>query len=225
MIGSEALVRWEHPERGLLGPDTFLDLAEEHGLAAQIDARVLDEAVDQLARWDAAGLSPVFVSVNLGRSSMLDPALAGRVRAALARSTVCPDRLHLEITEHAELPAGAEALRSLAAQGVRVSLDDFGVGYTSLDYVRRYPVTTLKLDRSMTEPLQHEHTSALLSGVVLLAGQLGIEVLAEGIETQVQKQRLTGLGIRSGQGYLFARPLPADDFAAFVAARSAVLAT
>ena len=215
IVGCEALVRWQHPELGLIVPDTFLDLAEEHGLGAQIDAEVLTQAVAQLARWDAAGLPRLFVSVNLGRSSMLDPLLAAGVRAALLGAGLPADRLHLEITEHAELPptAGAETLRTLAEAGVRVSLDDFGIGYTSLDYLRRYPVSTLKLDRSITEPLQHDATSALLSGVVLLAGSLGIEVLAEGIETEVQKARLTGLGVGLGQGYLLARPLTAEDFA------------
>jgi diguanylate cyclase (GGDEF)-like protein len=218
VVGCEALVRWQHPERGLLMPDSFLDLAEEHDLGARIDALVLAEAVAQLTRWDAAGLPRLFVSVNLGRSSMTDPLLAAGVQASLLDAGLPADRLHLEITEHAELPptAGAEALRTLAAAGVRVSLDDFGIGYTSLDYLRRYPVTTLKLDRSITEPLQHDPTSALLSGVVLLAGSLGIEVLAEGIETEVQKQRLTALGARFGQGYLLARPLTADDLAALL---------
>jgi len=218
VLGCEALVRWQHPERGLVLPDTFLGLAEEHDLAARIDALVLTEALTQLAHWDAEGLPRLFVSVNLGRSSMLDPALADVVRAALTRTGTTPDRLHLEITEHAELPvaAGAETLRSLADDGVRVSLDDFGIGYTSLDYLRRYPVSTLKLDRSITEPLQRESSSALLAGVVLLAGSLGIEVLAEGIETPAQQQRLTALGATVGQGYLLARPLPAEEFSAFV---------
>ena len=216
IIGCEALVRWEHPEHGLIAPDDFLGLAEEHGLAAQIDSWVLAAALDQLVGWDAAGLPALFVSVNLGRSSMLDPGLAEGVRAALERSGTAPDRLHLEITEHAELPAGAgaQALQSLAGLGVRVSLDDFGIGYTSLDYLRRYPVGTLKLDRSITVPLQTDETSPLLQGVVLLARSVGIEVLAEGIETTEQRRRLIDLGVRLGQGYLFARPMRAADFVA-----------
>jgi len=224
VVGCEALVRWQHPDRGLLMPDDFLDLAEEHDLGARIDTMVLAEAVAQLVRWDVAGLPRLFVSVNLGRSSMLDPLLAPGVDASLRFVGLSPDRLHLEITEHSELPpsAGADALRTLAHAGVRVSLDDFGIGYTSLDYLRRYPVTTLKLDRSITEPLQHDPTSALLSGVVLLAGSLGIEVLAEGIETEVQKQRLTGLGVQLGQGHLLAPPLTADDFAALLRAPARV---
>jgi diguanylate cyclase (GGDEF)-like protein len=213
VLGCEALVRWQHPDRGLVCPDDFLDLAEEHGLAARIDTWVLREALDQLVRWDALGLPPLFVSVNLGRSSMLDPQLDDGVLAALRRCGLRPDRLHLEITEHDELPAeaGVGPLHRLAARGVRVSLDDFGIGYTSLDYVRRYPVTTLKVDRALVECLQEEDTSALLRGVVLLAGCLGIEVLAEGIETPAQRERLTALGVGLGQGFCFARPLSADD--------------
>jgi len=223
VVGCEALVRWAHPDRGLLCPDAFLDLAEEHGLGARLDAWMLTESLAQLARWDAAGLPPVFVSVNLGCSAVTDPDLAGTVERALAGSGIAPGRLHLEITEHAELPtgAGAEALHALAARGVRVSLDDFGVGYTSLDYVRLYPVTTLKADRSITAPLQEEQTSPLLRGVVLLAGEVGMEVLAEGIETPLQRDRLLSLGVRLGQGYLFARPLTAAGFATHLRATPA----
>jgi diguanylate cyclase (GGDEF)-like protein len=204
IVGCEVLLRWEHPERGLLPPDSFLPPAEQHGLAARIE----------VAEWDAAGLPEPIVSVNLGRSSMLDPQLADVVRSALRASGLRPGRLHLEITEHSELPvtAGVQPLWSLAEEGVRVSLDDFGIGYTSLDYVRRYPVSTLKLDRSITEPLQHETCSPLLRGVVLLAGSLGIEVLAEGIESGVQKERLRALGVQFGQGYALAHPLTAEDF-------------
>ncbi|WP_336026608.1 putative bifunctional diguanylate cyclase/phosphodiesterase [Geodermatophilus sp. FMUSA9-8] len=192
VVGCEALVRWWHPHRGLLAPDAFLGLAEEYDLAAQIDAWVLREALDHVARWDAIGTSRMFVSVNLGRASMLDPDLDVVVRAALRDSGVDADRLHLEITEHDELPAaaGVEPLSRLARSGVKVSLDDFGIGYTSLDYVRRYPITTLKVDRSLVVSLQKDETSDLLRGVVLLAGCLGIEVLAEGIETPAQQSRL-----------------------------------
>ena len=226
VLGCEALVRWRHPERGLLTPDAFLELAEEHGLAAQIDARVLAAALDQLAGWDRAGSRRLFISVNLGRSSMLDPGLDDRVRAALDASGVDPRRLHLEITEHAELPstAGVAPLSRLAALGVHVSLDDFGIGYTSLDYVRRYPITTLKIDRSLVEGLRHEETSDLLRGIVLMAECLGITVLAEGIETPAQHERLIALGVGLGQGYVFAPPLAHDRFAVLALDRPAALA-
>jgi len=216
VVGCEALVRWVHPERGVLNPAEFLDLAEEHGMAAELDARVLSGALAELARWDAAGLPPLFLSANLGRTSMFDPALQRSVEQSLADSGVAPGRLHLEITEHAALPpgTGAEALRALADLGVHVALDDFGIGYTSLDYLRQYPVSTLKLDRSITVPLQTDQTSPLLQGVVLLARSVGIDVLAEGIETAEQRRRLLDLGVGLGQGYLFARPMRAADFVA-----------
>ncbi|RBY74821.1 hypothetical protein DQ239_18710 [Blastococcus sp. TF02-09] len=216
VLGCEALVRWRHPERGLLAPDAFLGLAEEHGLAARIDEQVLIAALAQLATWDRASSRRLFMSVNLGRSSMLDPGLDDRVRSALAASGIDPTRLHLEITEHEELPstAGVAPLSRLAAMGVHVSLDDFGVGYTSLEYVRRYPISTLKIDRSLVEELRHEETSDLLRGVVLMAGCLGITVLAEGIETAVQHERLLAHGVEQGQGYAFAPPLEHDRFAA-----------
>ena len=218
--GCEALVRWEHPEHGLLAPDRFLAAAEEHGLAGRLDRWVLQESLAQLGRWDTAGLPQLFVAVNLGRTSMIDPLLAQVVQDELATAGIAPDRLHLEITEHAELPdgAGVAALAELHRAGVQVSLDDFGVGYTALDYVRRYPVRVLKLDRSITAPLQHEETSALLRGIVLLARELGLDVLAEGIETDAQKARLSALGVGFGQGYLIARPLPPEDVAVLLGA-------
>ncbi|SDP09944.1 diguanylate cyclase (GGDEF) domain-containing protein [Klenkia soli] len=204
--GCEALVRWRHPTRGLLGPDTFLPIAESQGQGAAVDAWVLREACATAAGWP----DPLWtVSVNLGRSAMVDPGLAELVRGVLADTGLDPHRLHLEITEHDQLPVGAgvRPLRELAAAGVGVSLDDFGAGYTSVAYLQRYPVSVLKLDRSITGP---DAAGALLSGLVGLAGALGITVLAEGVETDEQCTRLARLGIDTGQGWLFGRPVPAD---------------
>ncbi|GHE08425.1 putative bifunctional diguanylate cyclase/phosphodiesterase [Klenkia taihuensis] len=204
--GCEALVRWRHPERGLLSPDTFLPVAEAQGHGAAIDAWVLREACCAALAWP----DPTWtVSVNLGRSSMVDPGLAGTVRAALATTGLPAARLHLEITEHDQLPAdaGVLALHQLAADGVGLALDDFGTGYTSVAYLQRYPITVLKLDRSVTGP---DASLALLRGLVGLADALGTTVLAEGIETDEQCARLARLGVDAGQGWLFGRPVPTD---------------
>ncbi len=204
VVGHEALVRWAHPTLGLLPPDDFLPLVEVQGLGADLDTWVLHRACAAAADWVAAGEAWT-VSVNLGRSSMIDPDLACRVRGALSAAGLAPDRLHLEITEHDALPvdAGVEPLRTLAALGVGVDLDDFGTGYTSLAYLQRYPISVLKLDRSVTGV---DSPTGLLAGVVGLADALGITVLAEGIETTEQCARLAELGVDRGQGWLFGRP-------------------
>nr|WP_231126560.1 EAL domain-containing protein [Motilibacter aurantiacus] len=224
VFGCEALVRWEHPTRGLLAPDRFLGLAEEHGLAARLDRWVLDAALAQLLQWDRAGLPELRMNVNLGRSSMEHPRLAQRVIAALSTSGIDPSRLHVEITEHHELPpeAGVAALKLLSEHGVGVGLDDFGVGYTSLDYLRRYPIGVLKLDRSITRPLEAEQSSPLLEGIVGLARSLGVSVLAEGIETPAQRDRLAALGIAYGQGFSIARPMPPSALERFLRAGTPV---
>jgi EAL domain-containing protein (putative c-di-GMP-specific phosphodiesterase class I) len=211
LTGCEALIRWHHAERGMIRPDDFFGLAETSGLAGDLDRWVLHEALSQVAAWEAEGIGSIYVSVNLGRTSMLDPHLAEATLACLAATGVRPTQLHLEITEHDELPpeAGALALARLTEAGVRVSLDDFGIGYTSLDYLHRYPVRQLKLDRSITCNLQTDTSSPLLEGIVALARSLQVDVVAEGIETEPQRARLAGLGIAYGQGYHLCRPQPA----------------
>ncbi|GAB3277606.1 hypothetical protein GCM10027456_69140 [Kineosporia babensis] len=210
--GCEALIRWRHAERGMIRPDHFIGLAETSGLAGEIDRWVLLEALHQVARWEAEGIGSIYVSVNLGRTSMLDPALADATLEALRVTGVEPSQLHLEITEHDELPreAGALTLALLTEAGVRVSLDDFGIGYTSLDYLHRYPVRQLKLDRSITSNLQTAPSSPLLEGIVAMAKSLQVDVVAEGIETEPQRERLADLGIAYGQGYHLCRPQPAE---------------
>ena len=209
VLGCEALVRWQHPTRGLLGPDTFLPVAEAQGHGAAVDTLVLHQACLVAARWAEQGLDRT-VSVNLGRSSMVEPDLADRVGDALASSGLAPHRLHLEITEHPQRPvdAGVAALRRLADLGVAISLDDFGTGYTSLAYLQRYPITLLKLDRSITGA---DAGDDLITGITSLAGTLGMAVLAEGIETEDQHDRLAAFGIDAGQGWLYGRPVPADQ--------------
>ncbi|WP_133379209.1 putative bifunctional diguanylate cyclase/phosphodiesterase [Klenkia marina] len=206
VLGCEALVRWQHPTRGLLAPDTFLPVAEEQGHGALLDAWVLRTACRSATTWPEQWT----VSVNLGRTSMVDPGLADGVRATLAGTGLPPHRLRLEITEHDQLPpdAGVDALHELAALGVGVSLDDFGTGYTSVAYLQRYPVTVLKLDRSITGS---DAAGALLGGLVALAAALGVDVLAEGIEDDAQCARLAALGVDAGQGWLFGRPVPAEQ--------------
>nr|WP_240895580.1 bifunctional diguanylate cyclase/phosphodiesterase [Kineococcus siccus] len=215
----EALVRWQHPVQGRILPDEFLAVAEEEGLGAHLDLLVLRTALAQLRRWEEDGLHLDSVSVNLGRSATCSPLLARDVLDACAAAGVAPRRLQLEITEHDRIPT-EEGIRGqfarLTAAGVRVALDDFGTGYASLEYLLRFPITTLKLDRSLTAALLTDAASPLVSGVLGLASGLGIGVLAEGVETTVQRDRLQDLGITRGQGWLYAAALPAEEFARHV---------
>jgi diguanylate cyclase (GGDEF)-like protein len=214
VVGAEALVRWRHPEHGLLPPGDFLGAVSASGLDARLDSVVLLAALDQLRGWRERGLRVLPVSVNLTRDSLVDPRLADDVLTALADAGVRPELLHLEITEHQELPEEAPVARSLerlSAAGVGIQLDDYGVGYTSLDYLRRFPVETLKLDRSVVTGLTGSE-GLLVPGVVAMAEVWGVQVLAEGVETPGQREELVRAGVRYGQGYLFSRPLPAGEF-------------
>jgi len=220
VCGAEALVRWQHPRRGLVRPDDFLGLAEREGLGVAVDDFVLHRALEDLRRFDEPGDGDFTTSVNLGFSSTCDPGLPERVLGALHHHGVPPQRLRLEITEHDALPDDEGirgGLQQLVDHGVGLSLDDFGVGYTSLSYLRRYPIDVLKLDRSLVTP-EEPTARTLRAGIVALAGTLDLLVLAEGIEHAWQVEHLRDLGITLGQGYHFS---PAVDAAAFAAYRRA----
>ncbi|WP_337061601.1 putative bifunctional diguanylate cyclase/phosphodiesterase [Kineococcus sp. G2] len=213
--GAEALVRWFHPEHGLLAPADFLALVRTNDLDAELDTAVLEGVVQQLARWRDQGRRALPVAVNLTRTSLDDPDLADRVLALLAAADVPARLLHLEITEHEQLPPDSPAARTLSdlhAAGVEVHLDDYGTGYTALDYLRRFPVQVIKVDRSVVVGVG-EGDDQLVAGVQAMAAALGLRVLAEGVETPQQRARLLELGVQQGQGYLFSRPLPAAAYA------------
>ncbi|MFQ5678163.1 MAG: EAL domain-containing protein [Gemmatimonadota bacterium] len=217
--GVEALIRWRHPEWGLVGPDEFIPLAEETGLIIPIGNWVLERAcreVRQLER-DLAGLVPTLsVSVNLSvrqfETSELDEVLA----RVLAAHEAEPELLHLEITE-TELIQNTGRIRQLKEQGVRVSVDDFGTGYSSLAYLKDLPVDELKVDRSFVNGLaENPHDAAIVETVVTLAKALGLDVTAEGVETADQLARLRALGCRRGQGFHFARPSSLEELRALL---------
>lgn len=213
VVGAEALVRWRHPEHGLLGPCEFLGIVSDNGLDADLDRLVLAEVLEQLARWRALGLAVLPVSVNLTRDSLAHPDLAARVLAALAQAEVPAELLTLEITEHQELPSAssaAQSLRTLLEAGVHTHLDDFGVGFTSLDYLHRFPVGVLKLDRSLVGAMSEY--PQLIAGIAAMAAAMDLQLLAEGVETVEQHEQLLALGVTFGQGYLFSRPLDAERF-------------
>jgi diguanylate cyclase (GGDEF)-like protein/PAS domain S-box-containing protein len=215
MVGAEALVRWRHPERGLVPPDQFIPLAEATGLIVQVGEWVLDAACAQAARWQAAGIKPMRIAVNVSAREFT-PALPGRVRAKLSQYGLAPDWLELEITESTlmhDIERVIGIMDRISAQGVTLSLDDFGTGYSSLSYLKRFPIDTLKIDRSFTMGIPGDgNDCAIASAVISIGQQLKHRVIAEGVETEEQLEFLRRTGCDEVQGYLLSRPLTAELF-------------
>jgi diguanylate cyclase (GGDEF)-like protein len=214
IVGVEALVRWDHPELGRLDPDAFIGLAEATGLIGDLDSWVVTTAANQARQWAKHGLRPR-IAVNLADRDLRDPTLVTRIADILAATHVQPDHLELEMTERVvdEAPDDLLAvLLELKALGVRIAIDDFGTGHSGLSRLRTFPIDTLKIDRSFVqEVVSSEDRAPLLVAMIRLAHDLGMSVVAEGIETEVQAAFLRDHGCDTGQGYLFARPLPAEQ--------------
>jgi EAL domain-containing protein (putative c-di-GMP-specific phosphodiesterase class I) len=213
VLGAEALLRWRHPERGLVPPAEFIPLAEATGLIVPIGEWVVAEACREAARWQAR--LPVSIGVNLSARQFRSDALAETIRAALCASGLDGARLVLEITETLlmENPeASRRLLEPLKQSGVRVVLDDFGTGYSSLAYLRHFPLDALKIDRSFIRDIPADPEDAtIVKAVIALAHELRLGVTAEGVETQEQLDFLLAHGCDNAQGYFFARPEPAAD--------------
>lgn len=219
--GVEALARWTHPELGPISPARFIPLAEECGLIAELGRWALREACRQLAEWRAQGLAVPAIAVNLSPTSFHNLELPSLIADALERHALKPQDLTLEITESVLVDTNPSTLKTLAevhAQGVRLSMDDFGTGYSSLSYLRRLPVSELKLDRSFVADLEQDEAARALSRAILGIGQsLQLTVVAEGVESEQQNQLLREQGYPVAQGYLFARPLPPQEMARWLA--------
>jgi diguanylate cyclase (GGDEF)-like protein/PAS domain S-box-containing protein len=213
-VGVEALVRWRHPDRGLLLPDGFVPLAEETGLILPLGRFVLHSACRQARRWRGVGYPDLGVSVNISAKQLASPHLPAEVTSALAESSLEPSALTLEITESMLLDsepviARLEALKQL---GVRIAIDDFGTGYSSLNYLRRFPVDTLKIAKPFVDEISSRpDQQRLVAAILRLGATLGLETVAEGIEEAPQRDLLRKLRCRYGQGFFFSRPLPADE--------------
>ena len=211
--GVEALIRWHHPERGLVSPPEFVPMAEELGLIVPIGEWVLRQACRQAVRWwrHRAPKGPFRLSVNLSARQLQVPALVSTVEQVLADTGLPADALELELTENVAVQA-TEQLRRLRAIGVRLALDDFGTGYASLSYLRQLEVDTLKVDQSFIHGLEHAGADeTLVRSIVFLADRLGLDLIAEGVETRRQADELRAMGCRRAQGFFFARPLPAGE--------------
>ena len=216
LAGFEALVRWNHPRRGIVSPADFIPVAEETGLIVPIGQWVLSEACMQVRQWqlDSPSHRSLSLSVNLSARQVAQPDLLERINEALESSKLNAHCLKLEITESVVMEnaeAAALMFKQLRSLGVQLSIDDFGTGYSSLSYLHRFPLNYLKIDRSFVTRLTTENDNAIVRTISTLARNLGMEVIAEGIETEEQYQQLTMLGCEFGQGFLFSRPVNSES--------------
>jgi EAL domain-containing protein (putative c-di-GMP-specific phosphodiesterase class I) len=226
LTGLEALVRWQHPELGMVSPGEFIPLAEVNGQILDIGAWVLREAVTQLKAWMDAGMAPTVVAVNLSAVQFRDPQLPELVRSALQLSGLPPHCLELELTESVATgqPAAAIAMmQRLHDLGVRLSIDDFGTGYSSLNYLKRFPIHTLKIDQSFVRDIStDEDDRAIVQAIVQLAKALSLTTIAEGVETLEQARFLQHQGCDVVQGFLYSRPLAPAALQTWLAQRTLV---
>lgn len=221
VIGAETLVRWNHPARGLLAPAEFIPLAEQCGLISELGRVVLHEACEQLVLWarrpERAQLT---LSVNVSASQFREPGFIAATLDVLGRTRADPQRLKVELTETMlvhDIEDTMGKMEALRERGVGLSLDDFGTGYSSLSYLKRLPLSQLKIDKSFVDNLLTDVNDAAIARTVVSLGQsLGLQVIAEGVETEAQRELLEGMGCRAYQGYLYSRPLPAAEFERFL---------
>jgi diguanylate cyclase (GGDEF)-like protein len=227
VAGVEALVRWQHPKHGLLGPMEFIPAAERTGLIRPLTIRILETALRQARTWNDARLPPMMMAVNISTRCLLESDFADQIRRLLDEAGVPADQLELEITESTIMsdPENAMAvLLRLAEFGVSLAIDDFGTGYSSLSYLKQLPVHLLKIDRSfITDMRPGESDEAIVRSSVDLGRNLGLDVVAEGVESEATWQHLADLGCDQAQGFFFARPMPSSEIPAWLetwAARS-----
>lgn len=219
IIAAEALVRWHHPTRGALPPGSFFEIVKAGGLMGEVTTWVLDAACAQIRTWQGQGLGHLHLAVNVTSTDIADPGFPGQVAIALHRHDVPPDRLELELTEEAaiaDVPQARAAIEAVARLGVGWSIDDFGTGYSSFDWLRQLPVKKLKIDRAFVKDIASvPNGRRVLQGLVEMAHSMGMHVIAEGAETDEELRCLVEARCDSVQGFVIARPMPAEDFAAW----------
>lgn len=216
--GAEALIRWRHPERGILAPGAFIETLASSAIAPEVSRWILRTACAKLGLWRAAGLPLGRIGVNLFPSQLADASLLQDVDEALQAAGLSPDALELEITENVALTVeNAKVLQKLHEKGVKLALDDFGTGYASLNYLSRFPLARIKIDRTFVAKITEDaHDAAIVRSLIAMAHNLGREVIAEGVETEAQAAFLRNEQCEEAQGYLYAKPLPAAEFEAYL---------
>jgi len=222
ITGVEALLRWTHPVRGPISPGTFIPVAEECGLILPIGIWVLEEACSQARAWLDEGLPRINVAVNVSGRQFQSEGFEEKVMAALDEFSLDPEYLELEVTESLLMKAPehtAKLLQALRGKGVRVAIDDFGTGYSSLSYLRRFPIDTLKIDQSFVRQIDTKDGVSMVKAIIDLGHNLGMRIIAEGVETELEATMLEGMGCERAQGYYFSRPVPPEKIASLLNAR------
>jgi diguanylate cyclase (GGDEF)-like protein/PAS domain S-box-containing protein len=221
IVGLEALIRWQHPDLGLISPADFIPIAEETGLIVPIGEWVLHTACQQMKQWMDEGMSPMLIAVNLSAQQFLQKNLVDKVRGILQETELQPEYLELEITETTIMQdkrSAIDTLKKLRAMGLRVSIDDFGTGYSSLNYLKELPVDTLKIDRSFIEDIAtNDSSKAVTDAIITLAHNLGLKVVAEGVETSEQIEKIKEPQCDIIQGFLISRPIPKEEIKRLIA--------
>lgn len=225
VVGMEALVRWRHPEEGMVPPSKFIPVAEETGLILPLGDWVLEESCRQLRAWKDAGTGDLHMSVNISARQLRTSGLSERVAELLETHGLNAGDLQLEITESMAMEQPEmtiDTLRRLRAEGVSIAIDDFGTGYSSLSYLKMLPINLLKLDGSFVKDIQTDpNDAAICAATIALAHKLKLKVVAEGVETEAQRDYLAEQGCDFLQGYLYSEPVPADKAALFIFSRRA----
>ncbi|MCB1920022.1 MAG: EAL domain-containing protein [Candidatus Competibacteraceae bacterium] len=229
LVGAEVLVRWQHPKRGLIPPNQFIPLAEASDLIVGLGDWMLEEVSRQLATWRSTGLPALHVAVNLAARHFRQPGFVAYIEGLLTIYGLPPAALELELTESTLLETGAQTtdtLQGLRRLGIGLAVDDFGTGYSSLGYLKRLPITALKIDQSFVRDLENDPDDRTLAATIVALGHsLGLKVIAEGVETEQQRRILLEQGCDLAQGYLFSQPLPAEDFVTWLTRQSSIAAS
>ncbi|EXI78231.1 MAG: Cyclic di-GMP phosphodiesterase Gmr [Candidatus Accumulibacter appositus] len=220
-IGMEALIRWRHPRLGLMAPDSFIPLAEETGMIVALGDWVLEHALSQLADWRGKGFTELQLAINLSPKEFDRSDLPERLLRRLEAHAIPPQALDVEITENLlmkDAEKNIDMVKQLRNSGLRISIDDFGTRYSSLNYLRRFPINSIKIDQSFVRDLNagNSNSTSIIHAISCIARSFGLRILAEGVETEAQRQLLSGLACDDMQGYLFSQPLPAAEFEAFL---------
>jgi len=227
LLGYEALIRWQHPTRGLLPPAAFLSAAEDNRLTSRLGAWVLHQACEQAQAWRGMGLPPLDMAVNVSAIDFRQHDFVDNLAAILKQTGLPPAWLELEITENVlmqNVDDTVQILQTIKAMGVRLALDDFGTGYSSLSYLRRFPIDVLKIDQSFVRGLNENNQDAqLISAIIGMGKSLELNIIAEGVETVEQLNFLKSQQCEEGQGFLFSKAVPPKDFARLLQVGSATL--